>query len=155
MSYSTVRIVVVHSDQERVLCAYNGKYSIWEMPGGRIERGESIWKAALRELKEETGLVYSKQDLIYAGETVTKWSDKYRGPLDAWNRTYILGVVWTADQIPTVQLGDSVTKLAWNDYLPEPWNNVSHFAAQLVKHVIHLEDKLSDWKIDYVPEPLS
>ena len=30
----------------------------WELPGGKIENGETIYEAAIRELKEETGAIF-------------------------------------------------------------------------------------------------
>ncbi len=32
----------------------------WRMIGGKVEEGETYWQAALRELKEETGLIPKK-----------------------------------------------------------------------------------------------
>ena len=32
----------------------------WRMIGGKVEQGEKYWEAALRELKEETGLIPSR-----------------------------------------------------------------------------------------------
>jgi len=45
------------------------KYPGWSFPGGHVERGESIYDCAVREVKEETGLVVS--DLQYCG--VVHW----------------------------------------------------------------------------------
>lgn len=40
----------------------------WELPHGFIEINESDKSAALRELKEETGIVSAESDCIYLGE---------------------------------------------------------------------------------------
>jgi 8-oxo-dGTP pyrophosphatase MutT (NUDIX family) len=34
---------------------------VWGFPGGGIDAGEKPWNAALRELKEETGIVFNKK----------------------------------------------------------------------------------------------
>ncbi len=39
----------------------------WQMVSGKIEKGEKAWEAALREIKEETGLV---PDRLYSANTV-------------------------------------------------------------------------------------
>ena len=39
----------------------------WQMVSGRIEQGEKAWEAALREIKEETGLI---PDRLYSANDV-------------------------------------------------------------------------------------
>ena len=63
------REVVEHPGGAAVLCVRGGKVALvrqfryaygetlWEIPAGKLERGEDPKRAALRELSEETGLV--------------------------------------------------------------------------------------------------
>lgn len=46
--------VVLNHNHEILLI--NGPKRGWEIPGGRVEKGESISSAAIRETKEETGI---------------------------------------------------------------------------------------------------
>ena len=48
------------------------KYPGWSFPGGHIERGESVYDCAVREVKEETGLDVS--NLKYCG--VVHWVNR-------------------------------------------------------------------------------
>jgi 8-oxo-dGTP pyrophosphatase MutT (NUDIX family) len=53
---SGVVLYYTDSDNRRkyLLLQYHGKY--WSFPKGKIEKGESLKEAALREVREETGL---------------------------------------------------------------------------------------------------
>ena len=48
--------VVVRDENGRVLLERRSDCGWWGLPGGRIEPGESAIEAAIREMKEETGL---------------------------------------------------------------------------------------------------
>ncbi|MET8358897.1 NUDIX hydrolase [Micromonospora sp. NPDC005171] len=56
-------VVVTHGDA--VLMMFDSWRKQWELPGGMRESGESARQAAVRELREETGLDVS--DLTFAG----------------------------------------------------------------------------------------
>lgn len=50
----TAAAVVMNSDNKILLI--NGPKRGWEIPGGRVEEGESLSSAVIRETKEETGI---------------------------------------------------------------------------------------------------
>jgi len=62
------------ADGERVLLQRRADHDAWGFPGGAIELGESAEEAAIREVREETGLivrvtgllgVYTKYEQVY------------------------------------------------------------------------------------------
>lgn len=98
--------IVVH-DQNFLLLQYEKGY--WDFAKGHVEKGETDSEAALRELKEETGLqgepvVGFKQELRYffkrAGKTVVK------------DVIFFIATVRTAD----VKLSDEHVNFIWLPY---------------------------------------
>jgi 8-oxo-dGTP pyrophosphatase MutT (NUDIX family) len=54
MSELAVTVVVI--EQGQILLIQRQDLKIWALPGGAIEPGESVTQAAIREVREETGL---------------------------------------------------------------------------------------------------
>ncbi|MDF2651720.1 MAG: ADP-ribose pyrophosphatase [Paenibacillus sp.] len=52
----TVTAATVVLNHENKILLINGPKRGWEIPGGRVEEGESLFSAAIRETKEETGI---------------------------------------------------------------------------------------------------
>ena len=62
-----VAILVVRSDGAILLLRRKGEIgrNTWGLPGGKIEEGEKSWDAAMRELREETGLEIGTLNFAY------------------------------------------------------------------------------------------
>lgn len=64
---------------ETILMLFRSKVetnpSLWGIPAGKVENGESDIEAAIREIKEETGIVLNEQDIMYAGELPIEYPD--------------------------------------------------------------------------------
>lgn len=56
MKHSAICYIPKLDKSGRVLGVLNPNYAAWAFPGGKVEEGESIKVAALRELREETGI---------------------------------------------------------------------------------------------------
>jgi 8-oxo-dGTP pyrophosphatase MutT (NUDIX family) len=61
--------IIITDQSGRILLEKRSDCGWWGLPGGRIEPGESIITAALREAKEETGLTVEITQLfgVYSG----------------------------------------------------------------------------------------
>ena len=57
-----VRVLLI-DDNDNILVANYG--NVYLLPGGSIDQGENLYEAALRELKEETGIEYKLSDLDF------------------------------------------------------------------------------------------
>jgi len=73
---------VIIDDEERVLLSRRGDLNIWNLPGGRVDAGESLHDAAVREVREETGLV------VHLEQAVGLYY------LAGWNRLNVLYAGW-------------------------------------------------------------
>lgn len=65
---------VVRDDRGRLLVIQRGQPPMegrWTLPGGRVERGETIAEAIAREVAEETGLTVTVGALVGVHEVVT------------------------------------------------------------------------------------
>lgn len=56
--------VLVRNGNNQVLLEQRSDCSLWGLPGGRIEPGESVREAAVREMAEETGLAIEVERLL-------------------------------------------------------------------------------------------
>jgi 8-oxo-dGTP pyrophosphatase MutT (NUDIX family) len=85
--------------------------------GGRVERGESIAAAAARELKEESGVTVSIQDLIYTACTTV-----HRGRDVIFEIHIFLAYRWTGQPRESDEMGAPrwfpIKKLPFDNMLP-------------------------------------
>lgn len=67
----TVKVVgaIIENEAKEILCALRSKDmsqgKFWEFPGGKIEQGESIGDAIVREIKEELDCTIEFIDVFY------------------------------------------------------------------------------------------
>ncbi len=66
------RVLLLHPQNKQVLIieTERSRGFAFELPGGKVERDETIRQAALRELKEETGLSATLQLIRYQARAI-------------------------------------------------------------------------------------
>jgi ADP-ribose pyrophosphatase YjhB (NUDIX family) len=79
----------------------------WSLPGGRVERGESLREAVVREVREETGIDVDVEGLIGIAERIVRDDDG-----DIEFHYVILDYVATA-RSTAVKAGDDVSEARW------------------------------------------
>ena len=84
----------------------------WDLPKGKLEKGETPEIAAIREVQEETGLQFVKEKLLRC----TTWHtyDTYGEPV--LKQTYWFNMETTKNQDSKPQTEEDITELQW---LPE------------------------------------
>lgn len=66
----TAAVVIINSRGDILGCHATGRpdYTGFDFPKGIVEKGESHIDGALRELREETGIILKREDLIDCGQ---------------------------------------------------------------------------------------
>lgn len=59
-----VRVILVNPQKEMLLVKQASR-GLWQFPGGLLDAGESVEKAALRELREETNISSRRAKLVH------------------------------------------------------------------------------------------
>ncbi len=100
MKHSAICYIPKLDGTNRVLGVLNPHYAAWAFPGGKVEPNEKIEAAALRELREETGITRVRR---------IEWLLSWPGTADP---TYMVHVFFvdTVQEPRTVELGNTA---AW------------------------------------------
>lgn len=98
--------IVMNLKKERLFIYRFGK---WDLPKGKIENGESIEEAALREVQEETGI--SRQDII-TGLPSTFHMYLYKGK---WilKQNHWFAMQYEGNEILIPQIEEGITRAEW------------------------------------------
>lgn len=98
--------IVRNQNSERLFIFRFGK---WDLPKGKIEKGESTQQAALREVTEETGLT---KPVIVKELPSTYHIYDHKGKM-VFKKTYWYTMKYDGDEIPIPQIEEEITETIW------------------------------------------
>lgn len=67
--------LIINSQRQLLLCRATN-LGVWDLPKGRMDAGESPLEAAMRELREETGLVFERNLFRELGNFEYRWDKR-------------------------------------------------------------------------------
>lgn len=131
--------IIINNDQDKLLLVKRRDVPVWDLPGGRLETGETDIACAIREAKEETGLEI---------EIIRKTGCYYR-PLYEDTQHIFIGKVMGGGQIHT---GPETARLEWFPLNKLPLLMVPNRKAQIFDYLRKREQQdtvIEDSKLIY------
>lgn len=118
--------IVIHSGKKFLMCkrANHPAKGHWWLPGGRIYKGETNERAAIRKAIEETGMKVKIEKLIGANETIFNKGPFGTGKVHTINIQYLAKPisgkfdVKLDDQSDEYRIFDKIEK-SWHPYLKD------------------------------------
>jgi len=99
--------LIYNRENEHVLMVYNKDTNSWSLPGGAVEEDETLEQAAIREAKEETGLIVKINNVVATNECIFKEDNQL-----------VLFVTFRAEIIGgkiTIENPNEISKVTWVD----------------------------------------
>ncbi len=103
------RIADIDIDPDRI--------GFWQLPGGGLEAGESLYECAIREAREETGLEVEPDRIVYVQE--------YVNPFEPFFQIEFIVAARAITGHPHVTHEDAITGLAYLSSADRPGYNLA------------------------------
>ncbi|MEJ8597431.1 NUDIX domain-containing protein [Riemerella anatipestifer] len=84
----------------------------WDLPKGKLEKGEGVKEAAVREVEEETGIT-DLELLDFLQETYHIYTEKKKRIL---KRTYWFTMKYNGSEVPSPQIEEGISKVEWKSH---------------------------------------
>ena len=64
MDWTTGCFGIVRNNKHQILLVKRRDYPLWDLPGGRLDAGETHEECVIREVREETGYLIQVEDVV-------------------------------------------------------------------------------------------
>lgn len=113
----------IYKEEEKKILMVNNKGEGWSLPGGAVEKMETLEQAVIREVKEETNLIIEIDEILAVNEAFFE-SKKHHALFITFKATIIESEISIMDK-------EEITEIAWidieeaNELMPYYPNGVS------------------------------
>ncbi|AYF99659.1 NUDIX hydrolase [Lactococcus allomyrinae] len=133
---------VVRNSDKHILLVKRRDFPLWDLPGGRVEKGENTEQAAVRETFEETGFVISLEQLTGIYDNIERADRQY-----IFTGKIISGTA--------IKSGPETAKLQFFSIHHLPFLMVPHRKMQIKKSCQHTDSPIfqeirDNWLIKYI-----
>jgi ADP-ribose pyrophosphatase YjhB (NUDIX family) len=128
-------VAVAILENNTVLLVRREDADVWCLPGGAVDEGESVSEAAIREVREETGLQVELTSLVGV----------YSRP--SWSSHQVIFAATSIEGIEQTQLGET-TALGW--FPPEALPTIVPWHRQPIQDVLQGTGGSSVWSLDWL-----
>lgn len=109
--YAAGGIVNRYTNSEREVL-YIKRFGYWDFPKGKIEKGEEIEDAALREVKEETMI----DDVTISKELPATWHIYFEKNKWILKKTYWFEMITNSNKMPAPQTEEGIESAEWKNF---------------------------------------
>ncbi len=103
---------LVYNSKNELLCIK--RLGMWDLPKGKIDKGETPVQAALREVEEETGL-HGLEVTAFKNTTFHVYRSPHHNNRWVFKPTYWYTMNYKGDEIPVPQTSESITAVCWRN----------------------------------------
>ena len=124
--------VVLRNDKLLFIC----RKKIWDLPKGKIDRGESAKEAALREVEEECGIVGHRiTKSLLSTYHIYQSTNKYEQAEWIFKETQWFEMSYSGDNHGTPETAEEITRVKWfaRNELEEAWSNTYGNLKQVIQ----------------------